>query len=111
MAREFFDYDPLTGTTEYVEFAPDGSTFSITTEQDVEPFIEFAKWMANTGTGDANFRKEGWLYAIIPPVIQTELFRKGINILDKNHNKRVVDEINANYPWLKCTTRHHALAR
>jgi len=30
-------------------------------------------------------------------------------ILDPNDTKRMLDEINTNYPWLKCTTRHHAL--
>lgn len=109
MAREFFDYDPLTGVTEYVEWSPDGATFSIHQEQDVEPYVEFAKLLANTGATDVNFRGEGWLYAIIPPVIQAQMFKRGINILDKGDTRKVVATINADYPWLKTTHRHHAV--
>ena len=108
MAREFFDYDPQTGETEYLEFTNDGK-FHITTEQDIQPFVDFAKALANSGLTDGNFRKEGWLYALIPPVVQAQMFKRGINILDKNDTKKVVDDINANYPYLKTTHRHHAL--
>ena len=108
MAREFFDYDPLTGTTEYLEFTGDGK-FHITTEQDVEPVIEYAKFLANTGLTDGNLRKEGWLYAIIPPVVQASMFKRGINFLDKNDAKKVVRTINADYPYLKTTSKHHEI--
>ncbi len=107
MAREFFDYDPLSGVTEYVEFH--GDTFSITSEQDVEPILDFCKELANTRVGDGNFRGEGWLYAAIPPVVQAQLFKKGVNILDPNDNKRLLEEINRNYSFFKTTHRHHAL--
>ena len=107
MAFEFFDYDPLTGLTEYVEFAPDGKTFSIRTEQNVEPYVDFAKFLANTGATEPGFRYEGWLYALIPPGVQAEMFKKGINFMDKGSVGRVVKEINTNYPYLKTTHRHH----
>jgi hypothetical protein len=107
MAREFFDFDPITGCTEYVEFTADGK-LHITTEQDVEPVLDFAKELANSGAADRNFRKEGWLYAVIPPVVQTALFNKGINFLDPNHSRAMLREINTNYPWLKTTHKHHA---
>lgn len=107
MAREFFDYDPLTGVTEYVEWH--GDTFSITSEQDVQPFLDFAAELRNTQIPDGNFRKEGWLYACIPPVVQAQLFKRGINIMDKNDNKKVVSTINTDYPYCKVTHRHHAL--
>ncbi len=106
MAREFFDYDPLSGETEYLEFTSDGK-FHITTEQDIQPILDFALAMRNEQIGDANFRKEGWMYATIPPVVQAQMFKNGINILDKNDSKRVVQEINQNYPYLKLTHRHH----
>ncbi len=108
MAREFFDYDPLSGVTEYLEFTDDGK-FHITQEQDVEPFLDFCKELTNSLATDGNFRKEGWLYAAIPPVVQAQLFRKGVNILDPNDNKRLLQEINTNYAYCKTTHRHHAL--
>jgi hypothetical protein len=108
MAWEHFDYDPVTGLTEYLDFSADGKTFSIRTVQDVEPFVDYAKFLANTGGTDHNFRGEGWLYAIIPPGVQAEMFKKNINILDKADTKRMLKEINTNYPYLKTTHRHHA---
>jgi hypothetical protein len=44
------------------------------------------------GLPDGNFREEGWLYALIPPILQAQLFKKGINFLDPNDTKKVVDE-------------------
>ena len=109
MAREFFDFDPLTGVAEYLEWAPDNSTFKLVYEQDEKPFVDFAKELANSGIPDGNFRGEGWLYAIIPPIVQLQMFEKGINFLDPNDSKKVIEEINQHYPWLKTTHRHHAL--
>jgi hypothetical protein len=108
MAREFFDFDPLTGVAEYVDWHADGG-FDFTYEQDVTPFVDFAKANANQGLTEHNFKGEGWLYAIIPNVVQMQMLKKGINIMDPNHTKKMVDEINSEYPWLKTTHRHHAL--
>ena len=108
MAREFFDYDPLSGVTEYVEFTNDGK-FHITQEQDVEPHLNVCKTLANIGGTEHRFRGEGWLYASIPPVVQAQMFKRGINIMDPNHTKRVVDAVNADYPYCKTTHRYHAI--
>lgn len=108
MAREFFDYDPVTGVTEYVEWTSEGK-FHLTSEQDVEPILDFAKELANTYATDVGFKSEGWLYAVIPPVVQSQLFKKGINFLDKADNKRLLQEINTNYQYCKTTHRHHSV--
>jgi hypothetical protein len=34
--------------------------------QDVQPVVDYAKFMANTGAADHNFRGEGWQYAVLP---------------------------------------------
>ena len=105
---EFFDFDPFTGLEEYVEMDSDGM-IHIHTYQDVEPILDHCKALANEGLPDGNFRKEGWLYAIIPTVVQLELLKKGIDLKNQNDLPKVVDEINQNYPLLKTTHRHHAL--
>lgn len=107
MAREFFDFDPLTGLTEYIEEV-DGAVH-LTYEQDVEPILNHTRALANEGLPDGNFRKEGWLYAVIPAVVEMQLRAKGINLMDQNDIGRVVQEINQNYPLLKTTHRHHAI--
>ena len=48
-----------------------------------------------------------WLYAKIPPYVEHELLKKGINIHDQNNTKAILKEINENYPYLKTTTKHH----
>jgi hypothetical protein len=108
MAREFFDYDPLTGLTEYLEFTNDGK-MHLTTEADVEPVVDYAKFLSNTSATDAGIKADHWLYAVIPPVVQMQMLTKGINIADPNDKKKMIAEINANYPYLKTTTLHHAL--
>lgn len=104
---EFFDYDPVTGLEEYIEFA-DGKV-SIHYQQDVSAVLDFAKAHANEGICEPNFRGEAWNYAIIPAVVQMQMWAKGINIADPNDLKKVVQEVNENYPHLKTTHRYHAL--
>jgi hypothetical protein len=104
---DFFDYDPFTGLAEYYEETPDGKVH-IHTYQDVEPVIDYAKGIANGGYSDDSWKKQDWaLYAVIPAIVQLQLYRKGINILDPNAVGRVFSEINTNYPHLKTTFKHH----
>ena len=109
---EFFDHDPLTGLTEYVDFSADGKTFSIRTEQDVQPVMDYAKHMANTGGAEHNFRGEGWQYAVLPMIAILDMRKRGFDALG-NHGrdgtKQLLKEINTNYSVFKTTHRHHAI--
>lgn len=108
MAAEFFDYDPFTGLTEYYEEA-DGK-IRIHTVQEVAPFLDLAKKVANSGSSDDAWRKDGAaLYAWIPPIVVGQMLKKGINVFDQNHISRVVREVNENYPNLKTTYKHHSV--
>lgn len=109
MDWEYFDHDPITGLTEYYSYDPITDRIAIKAVQDVEPIVEFCKSMTNEQTGDKNFRGEGWLYAALPMAIVGQLMQKGVNIFDSNDNKRLLDEINTNYPYFKTTHRHHAV--
>lgn len=106
---EFFDYDPLTGLTEYYEETPDGK-IHIHTYQDVEPFLDAAKRIANAGTADEAWTKQGVaMYASVPPIVIGQLMKRGINIWDQNDLPRVVQEINQNYPYCKTTYKTHEI--
>ena len=106
MRGDFFDYDPVTGIAEYYEEV-DGK-IHIHTYQDVQPFIDAAKRIANSGSSDEGWRKNGAaMYAVIPQVVQGQMLAKGINFMDPNQVGAVVKEINTNYPWLKTTHKHH----
>lgn len=109
MDWEYFDHDPITGLTEYFSYDPITDRIAIKAVQDVEPVVDFCKAMVNQQIGDKNFRGEGWLYAALPMSVVGQLMQKGINIMDSNDNKKLLEEINTNYPYFKTTHRHHAV--
>ena len=107
MRGQYLDFDPLTGVLETYEETPDGQ-IHIHSFQDVEPIIDAAKRIANSGTSDEAWTKhEAALYAVIPPIVQAQMLKKGINFLDPNDIGKVVREVNQNYSWLKTTYKHH----
>lgn len=102
------DYDPLTGVAEYYEETQDGK-FHVHSYQDVEPTLERMKEIRNTGTSDDVFRKNGVsMYASLPMIVVHQMMQKGINVFDQNHMPQVIKEIEANYPHLKATYKHHS---
>lgn len=105
---EFFDYDPVTGVAEYFEYDHLNKTVTINYRQDVEPIIDYCKTLANQSMTDDGIKKDWWQYCIIPPVVDMALMKKGIDIKDPNATKKIIKEINTNYPWLKTTQKHHA---
>lgn len=105
---EFFDFDPITGITEYYE-ERDGKIF-IHSRQDVEPSMDAAQRMRNEGGPDAAWKKGGaTMYASLPPIIVAHMLKRGINVFDQNDLPRVIQEINTTYANFKTTYKHHAL--
>ena len=94
--KEYFNYDELTDTT------------TITTVQDVSSILDRMKNVRNEIGDKSLIKEEFWHYATIPEVVEIELRNKGINIYDKNDTKRILREINENYPYLKATNKKHA---
>lgn len=105
---EFFDYDPLTGVAEYFDYDAEKKQFSIHYRQDVEPLLNYTKALANQSLTDGGIKKDWWQYAIIPPVVYMGLMKKGIDPADPTHTKKLLREINSNYPYLKTTQKTHA---
>lgn len=109
MRGEFFDYDPLTGITEYYEETPDGMGH-IHTYQDVSPAMDAAQRMRNEGGPDDAWKKTGMtMYASLPMVIVGHMLKRGINVFDQNDLPRVIQEINSTYSNFKTTNKHHEL--
>jgi hypothetical protein len=81
--------------------------------QDVEPVLDLAKIERNYGLADkkVNGQSEDMrLYARIPAVTILELrFKHGIDVFDKDHQKRLFQLINTEYPALKTTTLTHTI--
>ncbi len=107
---QFFDYDPLTGVTEYFDWDDDKRQAVITKVQDIQPVLDYCKTLRNAEDYSKQGIKESWWrYALIPPVVQLELRKKGLDIhnLDPANQRKVYAEIDRNYPYLKTTTGKH----
>lgn len=79
--------------------------YSLIRTADVEPVLDAAALARNEGgVNRADIKKGWWHYASIPPIVQLQLRAKGINIHNKDDQKRMIEEINTNYPNLKMTT-------
>lgn len=87
----YMDVDELTGGIRLV------------TEQDLKPFLERMKQMRRDSAERwSKGVKEEWLhYASIPNVLIVEFRNKGIDIFNPEDEKKLLAEINSNYPYLK----------
>jgi hypothetical protein len=100
-----FDYDPLTGVTQTFDYDPVTEDVRLTSTQNLDAFFEELKQKRNNPDAWAKGVKQEFAhYATIPPVIQMELMKKGIDIHNPNQTKELLKEINTSYPYLKVTT-------
>lgn len=84
---------------------------TIKTEQDLTGFLDHMKALRRDSVNRwQHGLKEEWMcYASIPPVVQMELMGKGINIYNPDDEKKLLQEINTNYPYLKTVDhKNHA---
>ncbi len=101
----FFDYDPNTGVTQTFDYDPVTEDVRLTSTQNLDTF--FAALKAKRDNPDAWKKgvKEEWAhYASIPPVIEMELMKQGIDIHNPHQTKELIHAINTKYPYLKTTT-------
>lgn len=87
----YTDVDELTGE------------IKIITEQDVSGFLDRMKRLRETSSERwQKGVKEEWMhYASIPTIVIMQLKEKGIDVFCKDDEKRMLSEINRNYPYLK----------
>lgn len=106
---EFLEFDPLTGIRTDMRIDPMSSEITLTRSADVAPVLEFANHMRKEGGLNRKdiIEESWWMYAKLPPIVILQMRAKGINVFDKNDEKRMFAEINSNYPHLKTTTGNH----
>ena len=108
---DFFDYDPLTGVTDYFDMDPEGK-IHITSKQDVKPLLDHNAALRNEGIKDGPDKKGHAMmrhYASVPQIVIMEMLNKGIDFFAKDDFPKVIAEINANYPYLKVTNKNYAV--
>ena len=105
------DVDPNSGIKTTFDYDPLSDRIEIKQEQDLSGFLDHLQRIRNErDTADKGIAESWWHYCSIPEIVQIELFRKGIDILNPAHAKRVFDEVNTNYPYLKLTNKTHKVA-
>lgn len=107
---KWIEYNPDHGVTETNVMTEDGKVLVHKT-QDVQALLDRNKELANTKATDIGIKKGLWHYASIPVTVQYDLYKKGINIARREDYKKLLDEINANYPHLKTTHKTHSIQR
>jgi hypothetical protein len=101
----FFDYDPVTGVTQTFDYDPVTEDVRLTSTQNLDAFFEAFKHKRNDPEAWKKGVKDEFAhYATIPPVIQMELLKQGIDIHNPNQTKELINAINTRYPYLKVTT-------
>jgi len=103
---DFLSFDPLTGVRKLLDM--DEERVYTRTEQDVGPLLDRTAQERRERRWDDR-KLEFRLYARIPVVVQLELRAKGLDIYsqDRAMIRRVLSEINTNYPNLKTTDKTH----
>lgn len=102
---KYYEYNPHNGVTEIEDYSIDGKV-TVYQQEDVQPVIEQCKIERDLGLADKGIKKNLWLYARIPTTVCYELIKKGLDPFDKNVSaKRLEQEIDQNYPYLKTTSK------
>lgn len=102
---DFFEIDPVSGIKTDFKWSESANEYQMIRTADVEGALEAAKIARNEGgLNEKDIKRSWWHYCTIPPIVELQLRAKGINIHDKDHQDRMIAEINTNYPHLKLTT-------
>lgn len=108
MSTQWQEYDPYTGVTSINVADDDTDEIRTRRVQDVEPLLRSTAETRNTKSADRP-GKDLHAYCTIPVVVQYELLKKGLNVFNPEHMPQILQEINANYPFLKYTDKTHSL--
>lgn len=110
MGKRILDYDPDTGVTDFFEYDEQTDTTTISRHQDVTSILEDNKLLQNNEDYTKHgIKNEMWHYATIPLVlIEKWLNEDGIDVFNKNHERKVFQKLNSpEYRFLKTTLRTH----
>lgn len=103
---EFFDYDPVSGVRYDFDYDEEKGNAIIHASQDVQDLLDYNARLRNDSLTDKGIKESWWLYAKIPPIVFIKMRNQGIKAEDPREIKRVLEEINTNYPMLKVTQKN-----
>ena len=108
--KRVMDYDPFTGITTTFDYDWQTDTTYLHRESDVSGILDYNKSLQNEEEHTRKGIKSGWWhYANIPNIIiEKWLNELGVNVYDKEHEKKVFSLLNQpEYKYLKTTTKMH----
>jgi hypothetical protein len=111
MTKRILDFNPLTGEKVLFEYEQSTDKMVITHQQDVSPALEYSQTRAkDDGYTKKGIKNDMWHYARVPNAVIMEMKSKhGVDFFDQNHQKRVFELINKEYPYCKTTHGTHNL--
>lgn len=105
----FIEKDPMSGLVTEVDQNEDDEIrhhFS----QDVEPVLDYAKMLRNDNLTDGGIKKDFWHYAQLPAVVILKLkYEYGIDVFKRDHQRRMMEIINRDFPYCKTTNKMHTV--
>lgn len=103
----FLSYDPVTGVRHDFDYDEVTGNAHITYSQDVQGLLDYNQKVRNAGAADQGIKANWWHYASIPLTVVMEMRSRGIDLFKAQDMKRVLEEINTRYPYLKLTDKRH----
>ncbi len=102
---EFYEYDPITGIHTETAWDENAQEMTLIRTADVQPVLDYTRRFSHeAGMNRKDIQEGWWCYAKLPPIVILQMRAKGIDVFNRNDQKRMFEEINANYPHLKMTT-------
>ena len=109
---QFFEFDPVTGIKTDTAWDEQSQQMTLIRTADVEPVLNYTRERANTvGLNREDIKEGWWCYAKLPPIVILQMRAKGIDVTNRDHQDRMFQEINENYPHLKMTTGNEGKIR
>jgi len=108
--KRILDFDPITGITTTFDYDHATDTTILGSEQDVSLLLEVNKQLQNSDSyTKKGMQADWWHYASYPAIIiEKWLTEYGVNVFDKDHQKKVFELTNRpEYRYLKTTTKMH----
>lgn len=106
---DLFDYDPVSGASYYFDYDEMADRSYIRTEQDVKPLLDHNMSLRNEGIKHLPSGAIVRHYATVPMTVILQMKERGVDFYNKDHQQRVMQLIESEYPYLKVDNMRHAV--
>ena len=113
MTKRLLDFNPVSGEKVWFQYDQSIDSMTITHEQDVSQHLDLAHEMAVDQNYTARgMKKDMWHYAHVPnTTVLKMLMEDGVDLSNKDHQKRAFELLNTKYKRCKTTEKTHVPRR